>query len=292
MLNLLKSDVNIDRPLACQPSILVRCAEGRRSQVAGRRVVPLCSVSSVISYRNSEASADGQMKSGQNLKTSNLMKRKNRGKEIVFDPEDRRKYLQGFSQRKQQRRAFGLAMQKVKDRQARLHDRREHKKSELERIVEAERQRRTLQEDALLGRIEKVDDVANAVLIEKAKISTYQDEASTEKWGGQVIVTTTLASMSDASDEELQIVKVKQSVDKRQRYAGDVSKFINRMKGNLPAKKKTTRSQPRKGNHGAANMSGIGGAANLKLAKKALSKVQAKVGVPEGGKGRGKRRRK
>ncbi|KAI2511737.1 Nucleolar protein 12 (25kDa) [Fragilaria crotonensis] len=165
-------------------------------------------------------------------------------------------------------------------------------KSELERIEEAERQKSTLQEDALIGRVDEVDDVVNTVSIEKGKIATYQDETSTEKWGGQVIVTTTLASMSDASDEELQIVKVKQSVDKRQRYAGDVSKFINRMKGSLPAKKKTTRSQPRKGNHGAANMSGIGGAANLKLAKKALSKVQAKVGVPEGGKGRGKRRRK
>lgn len=230
--------------------------------------------------------------SGSNLIASYPTKRKNRGKEIVFDPEERRKYLQGFSERKQQRRAFGLAMQKVKDRQARLYDRREHKKSELERIEEAERQKSTLQEDALIGRVDEVDDVVNTVSIEKGKIATYQDETSTEKWGGQVIVTTTLASMSDASDEELQIVKVKQSVDKRQRYAGDVSKFINRMKGSLPAKKKTTRSQPRKGNHGAANMSGIGGAANLKLAKKALSKVQAKVGVPEGGKGRGKRRRK
>lgn len=228
--------------------------------------------------------------SGRIAKTNNTTKWKSRGKEIVFDAEERRNYLRGFSERKQQRRAFGLAMQKVKDRQARLDDRREHKKSELERIEEAERQKRTMLEDVLQEGAVEADDAV--VVIEKAKTAAYQDEASTEKWGGHVIVTTTLASMSDASDEESQTANAKQSVDKRQRYAGDVSKFINRMKGSLPAKKKTTRSQPRKGNHGAANMSGIGGAANLKLAKKALSKVQAKSGVPEGSKGRGKKRKK
>ena len=36
-----------------------------------------------------------------------------------------REYLTGFSKRKQERRRFGLAMQKVKDRKARLAEREE-----------------------------------------------------------------------------------------------------------------------------------------------------------------------
>jgi hypothetical protein len=36
-----------------------------------------------------------------------------------------REYLTGFSKRKQERRRFGLAMQKIKDRKARLADREE-----------------------------------------------------------------------------------------------------------------------------------------------------------------------
>jgi Nucleolar protein 12 (25kDa) len=230
--------------------------------------------------------------SEQSVENKNTMKRKNRGKEIVFDPEERRKYLQGFSERKQQRRSFGLAMQKVKDRLARLDDRREHRKSELERIQEAERQKRTLLEDALIGRATPINSDHNSETTTKDETATYQDMESTEKWGGQVIVSTRLASLSDESDEEDKMVPRKQNIDRRQRYAGDVSKFINQMKGSLPAKKKSTGGQPRKGNHGATNMSGIGGAANLKLAKKALSKVQAKVGKPATGKKRRKRSKK
>lgn len=230
--------------------------------------------------------------SAQLVESKNTMRRKNRGREIVFDPEERRKYLQGFSERKQQRRSFGLAMQKVKDRLARLDDRREHRKSELERIEEAERQKRTLLEEALIGRATAIQNDHNRETMTKEKTATYHDMESTEKWGGQVIVTTKLASLSDESDEEDEMVPRKQNIDRRQRYAGDVSKFVNQMKGSLPAKKKLTGRQSRKGNHGAANMSGIGGAANLKLAKKALSKVQAKVGKPAIGKKRGKRSKK
>ncbi len=219
------------------------------------------------------------------------MRRKNRGKEIVFDPEERRKYLRGFSERKQQRRSFGLAMQKVKDRLARLDDRREHRKSEIERIEEAERQKRTLLEEALSGTTTAIKSDHNCETMKKEKTATYHDMESTAKWGGQVVVTTKLASLSDESDAEDEMPR-KLNIDRRQRYAGDVSKFINQMKGSLPAKKKLTGRQPRKGNHGATNMSGIGGAANLKLAKKALSKVQAKVGKPAIGKKRSKRSKK
>jgi hypothetical protein len=40
--------------------------------------------------------------------------------ELKFDTKDRNSYLTGFSQRKKERRAFGLAMQKVKDRKGEL----------------------------------------------------------------------------------------------------------------------------------------------------------------------------
>ena len=204
--------------------------------------------------------------SRQTLGLNKSVKRKIRGGEVVFDPEERRNYLRGFSERKRQRRAFGLAMQKVKDRQARLEDRREHKKSELARIEEAERQKRSLQGEGI--------------------VPSVLDEESVGS-----VVTTTLASLSDDSDEEECIVQEKIAVDKRQRYAGDVEKFINQIKGSLPGKRKAHRCQARKGNHGAANMSGIGGAANLKIAKKALSKVQSKLMPPDSRQRRGKGRR-
>lgn len=52
-----------------------------------------------------------------------------RGLSLVFDPEARREYLTGFSKRKTERRKFGLAMQKVKDRKARLLEREEIRKA-------------------------------------------------------------------------------------------------------------------------------------------------------------------
>ena len=42
---------------------------------------------------------------------------------ITFDSDKRHDYLTGFSSRKKERRAFGLAMQKVKDRQSKLEER-------------------------------------------------------------------------------------------------------------------------------------------------------------------------
>eukprot|EP00536_Pseudo-nitzschia_multiseries_P002013 jgi/Psemu1/283424/fgenesh1_pg.27_\ len=77
-----------------------------------------------------------------------MIKRGNK-RELVFDPEARKAHLRGFSERKRQRRAFGLAMQKVKDRQAKIDERASTKKSELERLLEAERQKTNLLEEAI-----------------------------------------------------------------------------------------------------------------------------------------------
>jgi ribosomal RNA-processing protein 17 len=230
----------------------------------------------------------GKQQSGS---SSTASKSRNRGKEIVFDPEERRKYLQGFSERKRQRRAYGLAIQKVKDRKAKLEDRRDNKQSELERIEEAERQKLTLLEETL-GRIEGSSEVPVQGTTQSKK--TYEDKVTEEQWGGQVIVTTTVAPLSDDSDEEIgratkSYSRKSQSIDTAQRYAGNVTKYMNQLKGSMPAKKKSAQNKFKKGSHGASNMKGIGGATNLKLAKKALMKEEAKTG---GDRGKGKKKKK
>lgn len=218
------------------------------------------------------------------------MPRNKRNKEIVFDPEERRKYLRGFSDRKKQRRAFGLAMQKVKDRKAKLEDRREQRKEELERVEEAEQQKRTLLEEAL-GRAAEVDDNAEAAAVSQSQTALYSDQATAQQWGGQVIVTTTIANLSDDESDEEEQPKKKKAIDLQQRYAGNVDKYMTKLQANMPKKKSSSGNRATKGNHGAANMKGIGGASNLKMAKKALTKVQGKTAVAETGKRKKKRRR-
>ena len=71
---------------------------------------------------------------------SSMIKRGNK-REVVFDPEARKAHLRGFSERKRERRAFGLAMQKVKDRKAKIEQRASEKKDELQRVEEAEHQK-------------------------------------------------------------------------------------------------------------------------------------------------------
>lgn len=199
-------------------------------------------------------------------------------REITFDPEARKQYLRGFSERKKQRRAYGLAMQKIKDRKAKLQDRREAKQVELERIEQAEEQKKELL--SLSHGVEETEEDATALNQSNTTTTTYHDVATQSQFGGQVIVTTTTEPPSDESDDyegDLPAAK-KPSIDLRQRYAGNVNKFMNQLKGNLPGKKKRdTGSQIKhKGKHGAATMKGMGGSSNLKLAQKALLKMQAK----------------
>lgn len=226
--------------------------------------------------------------------------RKRRGKEISFDPEARRQYLRGFSDRKRQRRAFGLAMQKVKDRKAKLEDRRETKQAEMERIEQAERQKRKLLEETMGRQMEGThddgeDDDDDVKKLKKRAdaitTTTYQDTATKMQWGGQVIVTTAAAPLSDSEDDDDDAVSqkdTKQSVDMAQSYAGHIGKFLQELKGNMPGKKNKSQ-KPSKGKHGAENMKGMGGASSLKMAQKVLSKAQAKQ--EKGKKRKGKRKR-
>jgi hypothetical protein len=233
------------------------------------------------------------------------IRRRGKKREVIFDPEARKEHLRGFSERKRQRRAYGLAMQRVKDRTAKIDQRAEEKKDQLERVVQAEEQKALLLEEAMLsaGTIKEskndeesdeeenknneddlVVDAANEKDTKKTDSSkkviqtkTYDDEKTESHWGGQVTVTTSVVHMGDdgSSDDEVDI-KSKKSVDAAQRYAGDVQKYMNAMKGSMPGKKKKEH-QPakRKGKNGAADMKGMGGSATLKLAQKVLAKSKA-----------------
>jgi ribosomal RNA-processing protein 17 len=232
-------------------------------------------------------------------------------REIVFDPEARKEYLRGFSDRKKQRRAYGLAMQKVKDRKEKLEQRKQNKKDELQRVEEAEQQKAAYFEE-MVQQQKKDDDPkerededdkkegegsghqsegdeskAKAVLDTK----TYDDRDTETHWGGRVTVTTSVVDLGDddSSDDDEDSnnrasadPKKYKSVDKRQQYAGNVDKYMAKLKGNMPGRKKAkdaaTRNTKRKGKNGAAEMKGVGGAANLNLAQKFLSKANAKQG--------------
>lgn len=223
---------------------------------------------------------NGHKNKGRNRKGTNTFVPK-RKKEIVFDPEEREKYLRGFSDRKRERRAYGLAMQKIKDRKAKLEDRKTQKESELEQIEEAERQKKKLLKETL-GRLEEDDSTNIRPKSLEEKVTTYEGEATEQQWGGTVIVTTTTEPLV-SDDEELvdqdfpsTHSKRRDGIDAQQRYAGNVNKYINELKGQMPSKKNNNSHRPKsKGNHGAAAMKGMGGATNLKLAKKALTKANA-----------------
>lgn len=262
-------------------------------------------------------------KSKLEIKRSNMLGKRGRGAPIVFDPEARTEYLQGFSTRKKERRAYGLAMQKVKDRKAKLESRGEIRTAMREQVEEAEKQKAlmmaaVLDENAsLLGvpdfgkprkREEVVeddgddDDDKSSTQEEKAiaTVQMYKDDQSQTQWGGDVIVTTSTAFPNDSDGDDDAKKKTntpsfKTSVDESQKYAGNVEKFLSKVKGKMPAKKKAehARNVKQKGIHGASNMKGMAGSGDLKDAKNILAKSQAKMGKkanPSSGKGKSKRR--
>lgn len=259
--------------------------------------------------------------------------------ELTFDPESRRQYLTGFSTRKKERRAFGLAMQKVKDRQSKLEERKDARKARMEQVREMERQKRIRRgedvdetEDHLDGRVSSAADdaeeeakehqneidpedtmeTAKAASSEGATASTttttFEDTATQSTFGGTVVVTTTYGQIPDSDDEaeEAALLRRKQSGagrDEEQRYAGNVQKYVSQIRGSLPGKKHKKQQRGggggggRGGKHGAADMKGMGGAANLKAAQKTLARYRATHGGDQeksgkkrkGGKGKGRR---
>ena len=243
--------------------------------------------------------------------------------EIKFDAKARREFLNGFSSRKQKRRTFGLAMQKVKDRKTKLEQRKELRQAQLEKLEELEEQQKIDMTNLFLDQEEKASSskidiksepeteqalVNNVVPIEESradeidskeeagvlqsffgeKTNTGQQQSdvkvitaaeSSSLYGGrQVIVTTTYGLLEDSDDEAdrnaLARRKKQSGVDLQQRQAGSVKRYIAALKGKQKIGHKRVAT---KGKHGASNMAGIGGAANLKLAKKTLAKAQAQL---------------
>ena len=251
--------------------------------------------------------------------------------EITFDPEARREYLTGMSARKKERRVFGLAMQKVKDRKEKLERKKEDRKSRLERIEEAEKLKRMAKgqgdddddddsdSSASTSDSEGESDDGDASIssterkkskkrkkskhdheeVEETK-KTYDDAETTNQFGGSVVVTTTygIPSDDDSDDPDLQgIVSNKPHIDEAQKYAGNVKKYMSQVRSNLPSKKRKREVMGgggghRKGKHGAADMKGMGSGTDLKMAKKALGRAADKGGGMERGGKRGKKGKK
>ena len=238
------------------------------------------------------------------------------GPEITFDPEARRSYLRGFSERKKQRRAYGLAMQKVKDRQEKLTERKERKQSLLEQIEQSEKAKMELLEGVMAedGRLLSIPNhhpkkdndssdqkkttadttTTTTTTTSKPKpdtnIKKYEDKETEQRWGGRVVVTTSTSIPGDDSDDDdnnnNDVAAPAQPrrrgrKDKDQEYAGSVDRFLSQTVKNLPKSKAQQRSSSHKGKHGASDMKGVGGAAGLQAAQKILKRSQGK-GKKEG----------
>ena len=213
--------------------------------------------------------------------------------DIKFDPQARRDYLTSRSSHKKERRTFGLAMQKVKDRKAKLQSKREEKVARLEQVEEAERNKR-----AMYGIIDDDEDGSSDDNEEEEKgeegnsvskggnVVTFQDSQTQAQFGGQVVVTTTYGIDSDPEEEEDLKSTKRTNRDQEQLFAGSVQKYMSQLKGNLPSKRQKFQSGrgkiSKKGQHGAEGMKGMGNASDLKMAQKTLDKFRG----GKGGKGR------
>jgi ribosomal RNA-processing protein 17 len=223
--------------------------------------------------------------------------------EIIFNPTDRVEYLTGFSTRKKERRAFGLAMQKVKDRAAKIEERKDNRDAQREKVEEIERSKAALRK----GLAGEDDGDSDGEEEEEAKPlhknEMFGDEHTQSHFGGLVSVTTTYGIYSDdESDSPKRNFFEREKhgsnhVDTEQKKAGNVQNYIDKVKGTMGGKKKTggdrKHAAGKKGQHGAATMKGMGNATTLKMAKKTLAKFKAKGGDERGGVGasRGKKRK-
>lgn len=210
--------------------------------------------------------------------------------EIKFDPEARKQYLTGLSSRKKERRAYGLAMQKVKDRRAKIEQRKEERQALMDQIEEAERMKRSNfsldddedeEEDHATDAKMNNNNEDSEILGEDARgvqVETFADESTKEQFGGDVIVTTCYGIPSDESTDEetLKQDKTQKGVDVQQKLAGNVKMYMDQIRKELPSKKAKLSRNPRggkKGRHGAEKMIG-GNAKDIKLAKKTLSRLE------------------
>ena len=249
-------------------------------------------------------------------KGNSTQPRRHKKVEVKFNPTDRHDYLTGFSSRKKERRAFGLAMQKVKDREAKLEERKEQRQAQLEKIEDIERNKVALRKgisgDTAVdegGDNASSDDddgsVQNGAQHNEQEMKTFKDDHTTHQFGGLVSVTTTFGIPSDDDDDDSingerefysRTKHGADHVDEAQKRAGNFQTYIADVKGTLGQKKKGGggKNGGKKGMHGASSMKGMGNAASLKVAKRTLAKFKAKGGKggadSEKGAGRGRSR--
>jgi len=220
--------------------------------------------------------------------------------DIKFNAEERRAYLTSFSSKKKQRRAFGLAMQKVKDRREKLDQRKEHRKrlaaeaEEFNKInddFDEQNDTTSMMEETKIepenikskGPICDVNHVDEAQRL-KTVTTKFVDPLTHANFGGEVIVTTTFDLPNDEEEDILDLQPVidqqkhNKGLDVEQRFAGSVKKYLN---DKLPSKKRRMSNNGgtsrKKGKHGAEGMKGIGSAKDLKLAQKTLNQAKSKV---------------
>jgi ribosomal RNA-processing protein 17 len=243
-----------------------------------------------------DGKADRKSSKKQNKKEKPAKFKPYQKTEIVFDPDARRKHLQGFSARKRERRVFGLAMQKVKDRKARLEIRQSEREARIEHVELAERQKEEMMQAVFAEsgmKLQEGKDFASdndEQAIEK--VETYEDRHTQSMWGGEVIVkvSTHVPGDDDSDDEKIlqQQAPLVKKIDEQQQFAGKVERYMPQVKASLPGKKKhAIQHRKTKGTHGAANMKGMAShSGDFKLAQKALERASSKAA------GRGNKKRK
>jgi ribosomal RNA-processing protein 17 len=204
--------------------------------------------------------------------TNKKFPRLQRAAAIVFDGAARIEHLQGFSQRKQARRQYGHAQQKVKDRQQKLERRAAIRAAEREQIEQAE---------AVKGPLLKVNPSKRVE--EETTLQVLFDGAETEQqWGGHVVVVTSTHIPGDSDDEEATSDKpVQKNTDAEQLYAGNIQRYLKHASGKVSSSKQS-KSQKRRGQHGATHMKGVKNAGDLKVAQKMLQRsTQKKAAAPQ-----------
>jgi hypothetical protein len=111
------------------------------------------------------------------------------------------------------------------------------------------------------------------------KVEQFGDESTKELFGGDVIVTTSYGMPSDESDNDsFDETETKKGVDIQQKFAGNVKKYMDQIRKQLPSKKTAFSKNAKggkKGKHGAEKMIG-GNAKDIKLAKKTLNRIEGR----------------
>lgn len=240
-------------------------------------------------YKSKARKNDASVSRAKQRPGSNKGRYSQRKAEIVFDAEARRKHLQGFSARKRERRVFGLAMQKVKDRKARLGVRQSEREARLEQIEQAEHQKEQMTQHLWP---DDDDDSAATFDNSKASINVQDDDQSIEKveryedgqthcmWGGEVVVNISTHFPGEISEEEDKTKKQRvKKTDEQQVFAGKVEKYLPQVKAQLPGKKKQAQHlRKTNGLHGATTMKGMpSNSGDFKLAQKALGRANNKA---------------